>query len=149
MEPRLIFKPAFSVIGLSHDGVRPNGYRDALWEALGARYPEMPHADPDAGFGVHTWNADGHRYLAGLALRGAGPTPVGMVSLSIGPHAYAVFAHAGRAHHLDETIRRVYVDWLPGSGYRLAENLYFEYYDDRFIPGSEQSLLFLFIPVQS
>lgn len=147
MLPRLIVKPAFTVIGLSLAGDRLIGHVDALWDRLSSRYPELPHADPDVGFGVHTWQDAQHQYLAGLALRRPGPVPLGMASLDLKANLYAVFPHLGRMDALDGTLAAIFHDWLPDSGYRRAGDYYFEYFDDRFNPGSSNSLLFIYLPV--
>lgn len=154
MEPRIIYKPAFSVVGLSQPFSGWDGRIDALWTQLEQRYQEIPMADPDVGFGVHTWQAGKNRYVAGLALRkvpgrgGMGPLPPGMTRISLDPHAYAVFVHNGVMTCLGETVDMIFEDWLPGSGYRCAADFYFEYFDDRFQPGSRDSVLFLFLPVK-
>ncbi len=151
MQPRLIYRPAFSVVGLpSQNGdVTDPARMDALWARLGERYTEIPQADPDIGFGVHTWTTAGHHYLAGMAQRKAGPVPQGRERSWLPAHAYAVFPHAGPMVLLPETLGQIFEGWLPTSGYRRAEAYYFELFDDRFVPHSAQSLLFLYIPVAS
>ena len=149
-EPRVIVKPAFSVVGLSRPWNCLDGNLDALWQDLGARYVEIPQADPDAGFGVHTWTEAGRAYLAGLALRGGeGGVPPDMTVLRIKAHAYAVFIHTGLMRGLPVTVGRIFDSWLPNSGYEAAGDFYFEYYDDRFTPGSADSIIFLWVPVAS
>jgi AraC family transcriptional regulator len=148
LEPRIILKPAFSVVGLSCPLARLDGDPEALWQELGDRYAEIPQADPDAGYGVHTWTGSGRQYLAGLALRGGeGDLPTDMTVLQIGAHAYAVFVHTGLVQDLPETVARIYEGWLPGSIYESVGNFYLEYYDDRFTPGSPDSVVFLWAPV--
>ena len=147
-EPRIILKPAFSLVGLSRSLARLDGNQDALWQELGDRYAEIPQADPDAGFGVHAWSEAGRVYLAGLALgTGEGDVPPDMTVLRIKAHAYAVFVHTGLMQGLAETVGRIYGSWLPGSGYVSTADFYFEYYDDRFSPGSPDSVIFLWVPV--
>jgi len=148
LAPRIILKPAFRVVGLSRPLARLDGNLEALWQALGDRYTEIPQADPDAGYGVHTWSSASRQYLAGLALgAGGGEIPADMTLLRIEAHAYAVFVHTGLMQGLAETVGRIYEGWLPGSGYQPAADFYFEYYDDRFTPGSPDSVVFLWVPV--
>jgi len=152
LNPRIILKPAFTVVGLTCLEPELNGSTEALWAQLGERYQEIPQADPDAGFGVHTWGQTGRQYLAGLALRGgAGSSqcPHGMTTLQIEAHAYAVFTHTGLMRDLPDRVNHIYGEWLPGSGYRGAGDFYFEYYDDRFLPGSCDSVVFVYVPVLS
>lgn len=149
LEPRIILKPAFTVVGLSRPLTRLNGNLEALWQELGDRYGEIPQADPDAGYGVQTWSSTGRQYLAGLALSGSVRTiPKEMTVLRIDAHAYAVFTHTGLLRDLQAMVGRIYGKWLPGSSYTSAGDFYFEYYDDRFSPGSPDSVVFIWIPVR-
>ena len=148
LAPRIILKPAFRVVGLSRPLSQLDGNLEALWGELGDRYVEIPQADPDAGYGVHTWSEARRAYLAGLALVGReGDVPTDMSVLRIEAHTYAVFVHTGLMQGLAETVGRIYEGWLPGSGYQAAADFYFEYYDDRFSPGSPDSVVFLWVPV--
>jgi len=74
--------------------------------------------------------------------------PKGMTAYQIEQHAYAVFPHHGYMSHLSNTVDWVINGWLPGSGYQTAGDFYFELFDDRFQPGSEDSILFIFFPVK-
>ncbi len=147
LEPRIIYKPAFKVVGIPLDGDELLNDLDGVWENLAARHNEIPHADPDQGFGVHTFSEKGHHYLAGLAVHEDGRLPEGMAQKLIGSNAYVVFTHRGDLAHIEETITGIFDTWLPSSGYRLAEELFFEYYDDHFQPGSPDSVVFIFVPV--
>jgi AraC family transcriptional regulator len=150
MEPRIIIKPAFTVVGISHKGEAQDERTENLWEQLNARFHEIPGADPDTGYGVHCWNGSERKYLAGMAVRGADKIeiPEGMTSCQLDNHAYVVFPHCGSTDQLDETINWIYDTWLPGSRYQSLENYFFELYDDHFQPGSEDSILFIFVPVE-
>lgn len=148
MEPQIVYKPAFTVIGIPYNGKSLEGDLDALWVQLAKRYTELPHADPDQGFGVHTFADGRHDYLAGFAAYQDGTLPPGMVKQRISENAYAVFIHRGSLSSLPETLTRIFERWLPGSGYQLASDYFFECYDDRFNPGSPDSVVFVYVPVR-
>ncbi len=148
MTPRLIHKPALTILGLRCQMAKRNSTADALWEALSQRYREMPHADPDVGYGVHSWASGEHHYLAGLTLRRSGPTPEGMIEIHFPSQLYALFTHSGRTTLLESRVQWVLDDWLPQSGYRWVDHYYLEYFDDRFLPESENSIMFLLFPVK-
>jgi AraC family transcriptional regulator len=147
LEPQIIYKASFRVVGIPLEGEAIDNDLESAWEKLADRYSEIPHADPDQGFGVHTFSSAGHRYLAGLAVAKDGCLPDGMAELGIDPHAYAVFTHRGDTAALPETITAIFDVWLPESGYKPVDEFYFEYYDDHFQPGSPNSILFIFVPV--
>jgi AraC family transcriptional regulator len=150
MEPRIIYKTAFSVIGIWKNGNPSSSSLDAVWERLGERYAEIPCADPDEGYGVHLKAGSGDNYLAGLAVRSrctAGNVPPGMSKLDLEAHAYAVFHHRGRLENLECTLHEIFSNWLPDSGYQAVADYFFEYYDDRFQPNTDDSLLFVYVPI--
>lgn len=148
LSPRIVYKASFTVVGFALEGEISVRKGDALWGKLGERFAEIPHADPDAGFGVHTWVDSKHQYLAGLAVRGNGVIPAGMTEQRFDAHIYAVFVHTGQMSGLAQTLGGILDEWLPGSGYERDGEFYFEYYDDRFKPGSGDSIIFLWVPVR-
>ena len=148
MKPWLIYKPAFSVVGIPLNGGDLPRHFDALWDQLTARYAEIPHADPDQGYGLHYLVDDEHAYLAGLAVHQVDVIPQGMAARGIPPNTYAVFVHNGCSVHLPQTVERAFTEWLPASSYQLAGDFYFEYYDDRFHPVSPESVISIYVPVR-
>ena len=148
MEPQFLAKPAFRVVGIPTNDKDHVSDVDALWDQLAACYDQIPDADPDQGYGVHRFHADRREYLAGLAVGTAGTIPVGMAAQHIPANAYAVFLHHGLATDLVQTVEQIFNVWLPGSGYHWAGRYYFEYYDDRFQPGSWDSIIFIYLPIR-
>ncbi len=151
MEPRIVIKPAFSVVGIWQNGNPSRSTVDRLWERLGERFPEIPGVDPDQGYGVHVKRGNEEKYLAGLMVRKGipdGKLPEGMALLSLEAHAYAVFHYNGRLENMGATLEAIFLTWLPNSGYQTEADFYFEYFDDRFQPGSDDSSLFIYVPVR-
>jgi predicted transcriptional regulator YdeE len=148
MKPWLLYKPAFNVIGIPHNDGDLNEKIDVLWDQLAARYAEIPHADPDQGYGVHKLANNEKSYLAGLAVDALSSIPDGMVAQFLPANAYAVFMHHGLMAHLADTVEMIFRTWLPGSAYQWAGEYYFEVYDDRFQPGSAESLILIYLPVK-
>jgi AraC family transcriptional regulator len=148
MKPWLIHKPAFHVVGIPLNGGDLARHDDALWNQLSARYAEIPHADPDQGYGLHSLTDHAYSYIAGLAVRQVDTIPEGMAARRVPSNTYAVFVHNGQSAHLPHTVERAFSEWLPGSSYQLAGDYFFEYYDDRFHPGSPDSLISIYVPVK-
>jgi len=148
LAPRIVYKAGFTVVGFAHDGWKPGSDADGVWDELSERYAEIRGADPDAGFGVHTWTGSDRRYLIGLAVRQDGALPAGMAAHRFEAHAYAVFAHVGQMPELSQTVARIFEVWLSGSTYERDGDFYYEYYDDRFQPGSRDSVVFVWVPVR-
>ena len=148
MEPRIIYKPAFTVVGFSQDLNGDDGAAEVLWDRLAAHYQEIPFVDPDVGYGVHIITPENHRYLAGLGVTRPGVSaPAEMSDFRVDPHTYAVFTHAGSMLAIRDTLDRIFGDWLPGANYTACTDFYFEFYDDHFQPDSSLSTLFIWVPV--
>ena len=148
MEPRIIYKPAFTVVGFAQTVNGDGGDIERLWEQLAARFREIPFANPDVGYGVHITCDRTHRYLAGLGVtRQGGAVPADMAAFQMVPQTYAVFTHNGWMVELPATVDAVYATWLPEAGYHPAADYFFEFYDDHFQPDSALSTLFIWVPV--
>ena len=60
----------------------------------------------------------------------------------------AVFSHKGSPNNLNLTYEYIIGTWLPNSGYEPVMSPDFELYDQRFNPESEDSEMFIFIPIK-
>ena len=148
MEPRIISKPAFAVVGLLQHEEGNSRPIESLWSTLGARLSEIRGADPDVGFGVHLFKQDAHRYLVGFAASNGGTIPTGMTSHQFNAQDYAIITHQGSLDGINDTLHAFFKQWLPGSGYLQDGTCYFEVYDDRFDPGSPDSIISIYVPVK-
>lgn len=53
--------------------------------------------------------------------------PAGLETLLIPAGTYAKFMHIGPAHTVFKLMTYIFTEWLPVSGFRLAERPYFDY----------------------
>ncbi|RLC58612.1 MAG: hypothetical protein DRH89_00625 [Candidatus Cloacimonadota bacterium] len=60
----------------------------------------------------------------------------------------AVFTHEGSLDNLSETYKYIYEEWLPKSGYELADGDEVEWYDSRFKYDSADSQMDIHIPIK-
>lgn len=149
----LIIKPkeSFKIIGLQLVGNSDNKDFPALWGKLNDRVEEVkPLAKkPIVAYGVCS-NFDMETnifdYMAGLEVEENSPIPEGMVELEIPTNDYAVFPCT--LPTLMETIKNVQDNWLPNSEYKRAPGPEFELYEADFDPNTENSTLYLYIPVE-
>ena len=148
MNPRIIFKPAFTVVGLLQDDQKDDASIDELWLRLGSRFHEIEGVDPDVGYGVHFSKDDGDQFLVGFSVQQNGPIPKGMTAMHFEPKAYAVFTHQGFLDGIKETLAECFLAWLPRSGYQREGAYYIEVYDDRFVPNSPDSLISIYVPLR-
>lgn len=154
MEPRVVEKPAFKVVGLSGEfSQQTNDQIPALWTAFWNRHKEVRSALGGHCFGMCIGvDDDRFTYLAAVEVTDLDDVPEGMCGCDIAAQTYAVFSVplAGKdpiGKELGRANRFIWKTWLPESGYRFAKAPDFEYYDERFDPKTLRGEIDLYIPI--
>lgn len=147
MEPQIISRPAFNVLGLQARARAGTQDAPGTWDALMPRAGEIPARG--AAYGVID-NIDAAQgtfdYLAGFEVEGEPQPPPGMTLARIPAQTCAVFACTLPA--LMQAIHRANHVWLPASGYRRAAGPEFEEYGEAFDPGDTQSPMAISLPIE-
>lgn len=74
--------------------------------------------------------------------------PEGMEIISIPAGQYAVFLHKGITATFPQTMRYIFSDWLPSSGFLLDDRPHFEFMDERYLgPMNSKSEEEVWIPI--
>lgn len=150
MQPMLVTKPAFTVVGFKYHGKNEHNEIKGLWDEFNARMEALLAAAEigPAAYGVcGNSEPDGSfDYVAGLEVKALRELPEGMTQWDVPEQTYVVFpcklATIGAAY------RYAFEEWLPTSGYRRADGPDFEYYDESFdVEHAEESQLYVYIPV--
>jgi AraC family transcriptional regulator len=149
MEPKIVVKPAFTVVGmLIHTRPMTQEIPD-LWGKFGPRMDEVQHvAEPNVSYGLmdHFDQTLGRLdYMAGVAVVQAADLPTGMTQWDVPANTYAVFETTLPA--IGETFGHIYNTWLSTSGYQQLAAPYFERYGETFDPSDPASTLSIYIPV--
>jgi predicted transcriptional regulator YdeE/DNA-binding transcriptional MerR regulator len=156
MEPKIIEKEGFTLVGVRYFGTNENHEISELWtqfNELAAKTNGVPNAEGDAAIGLCTVLDDvpmeeGFEYVAGFPVSNVEDVPEGFVVREVPPHTYAVFAHKGDMQGLAKTYEYIYETWLPQSGYELAEKIDFEYYDQDFKDFAPDSIFYIYLPIR-
>ncbi len=151
MQPMIMTKPAFSVVGLKYRGKNEHNEIAEMWGEANVRAEEIVAAATGLGaaYGVcRDMEADGvFEYLAGLEIKEIEEVPEGMERWEVPEQTYAVFPC--KLATIGEAYRYAFEEWLPTSGYRRAPGPDFEYYDASFDPeNAENSQLYIYVPVE-
>jgi AraC family transcriptional regulator len=150
MEPKIINRPAFTVVGAKYHGKNENDEIPQMWGEFGPRMGEIKHVvDPHVAYGVmdnYDEESGTFDYLAGLEVESAVDLPEGMVGWEVPEQTYAVFTSTLPTLH--ETFQHIYETWLPQSGHQRAGGPEFELYDENFDPQDESSEMYIYIPVK-
>jgi AraC family transcriptional regulator len=159
VEPLILTRKAFTVIGLKYRGKNRQGEVRQLWQRFASRaaeikgqvsggsYGVMGHYEqPFGGMGNYDPSYGEFDYLAGLEVDSVADLPAGMESWEIPEQTYAVFVFPFR--DIRRAYRSVYQEWLPASEYQLAEAPEFEFYPATFDLEDESSEMFLYVPIK-
>lgn len=150
MEPTIVTRSAFSVIGILYHGKNEHQEIPRLWEQFNPRSAEIESViNAECCYGIAdnfdriTGTFD---YLAGVEVVDGTQPPAGMVHWHLPPQRYAAFPCTLLT--LMRTFQTAYDDWMPLTGYRRAPGPEFELYGEAFNAANPHSPMFIYIPVQ-
>ncbi len=157
MEPKIVNKPAFTVVGLPFTGfISSSPYENgdqnneigAVWDEFNARAEEIPHLHgPAYGLCFAMPNDQEPWYIAGGEVEKVTELPSGMMSKTVPAQRYAVFPCT--LGTLGETYRYITEEWQPASGTTHADAPDFECYDQDFDPADPKSMkLSVYWPIE-
>lgn len=85
---------------------------------------------------------------AAVEVEAAGELPEGMDTHTLAGGHYAVFTYRGRADAFAGAARYIYGEWLPTSGYELADREFFEVLPPSYRPDDPDASETVWIPIQ-
>lgn len=109
MEPKIVHKEAFKVVGLKYWGNDPANNCPKLWRDFMERYSEIENVIPSQEHdGIMCTReedfVDGKfDYIASAEVSSLDKIPVGMVGAEIPEATYAAFTHKGKLDSLQDT----------------------------------------------
>lgn len=150
MEPKIVRKSSFQIIGMQFRGNNDNNACPKLWDKFAKRIADVKPftTSPITAFGVCS-NCDMENnifdYTVGLEVKDSSRVPADMVSLEIPAQEYAVFECT--LPTLMVVLDEIDKKWLPKSDYLRTAGPEFELYDADFDPEIPESKMYLYIPV--
>ncbi len=155
MEPQIVEKAAFKVVGLAGEFSQDTNHRiPALWTAFWKRHEEVKTAIDGHSFGLCICvDEDNFTYVAAVEAADTDDVPEGMCEVQIAAQTYAVFTvpMTGQepiGKELGRANRFIWKTWLPLSGHTFAKAPDFEYYDDRFDSRTLSGEIDIYIPIR-
>ncbi|MBN2796715.1 MAG: AraC family transcriptional regulator [Clostridia bacterium] len=161
MKPEIIELEPMRVIGLEYYGKNENYEIPQLWQAFLPRVNEIEgNIKPNWSLGVcepleekvedvDLDHPNAFKYLACVIVDETSEVPEDMTAWKVEHRKYAVFTHTGSVEFLGDTYKAIYSKWLPESGYQVEFTYDFEVYDENFRPGSEDSKMYIYIPIKN
>jgi predicted transcriptional regulator YdeE len=145
MEPKIVTKPAFTVVGMLYKGKNENNDLSKLWDYFIPRIDEIEDKCGDAYGVCGDMEPDGiFHYLAGIEVSQVDDQPNDMNHWSVPEQTYAAFPCTLKTIH--DTFNHAHQNWLPQSGYKRADGPDFEFYPEEFNPEAGTGM-FVYIPV--
>lgn len=157
MNPRIVHKPAFTVVGMKVRTSMEHSLIPQLWADFDKRHDEIRDwIEPDNCYGICFYeegdDAESSKhfsYLAAIEVSNTDFIPEGMISRTLPEADYAVFEHHGPLDNLQDTYQSIYGSWLPRSAYKVLGKEDFELYDARFKYGQADSVMEIWVPITS
>jgi predicted transcriptional regulator YdeE len=157
MEPRIVTRPAFTVVGLPftgfisnapYEGGNENNEIGKVWDQFNARRGEIKNiCGPSYGLCFGMPNEREPWYIAGAEVSRVEDLPASMMSMTVPAQKYAVFPCT--LGTLGASYRYITEEWQPRSGYEHADAPDFEYYDEEPGPGDPKDMkLSIYWPIK-
>ena len=163
MEPRIVNKDSFRVIGMERTTSLKNNRIPMLWQSFFPKMSEIPHRTGNHAYGIciNTAGFDVRDFtdetefieMVCVEVSKFESIPSGMVARNIPARKYAVFTHKGDLATLRNTYDYIYGTWLVNSGqeinFQMDEADDFELYDERFNPQDPVNSEFdIYVPIK-
>jgi AraC family transcriptional regulator len=97
------------------------------------------------------FNSDGKGkfdYMAGVEVGGAEGLPAELRTVSIPEQRYVVFSHRGPISEMPGTMRAIWTQWIPRSGYTPLATPNYELYPEHFNPATTRTGVEIWIPIR-
>ena len=151
MQPQIISKPAFTVVGMQVHTTPVNPEIPQLWDRFAPRMDEVANlAEAHVSYGLmgnYAEDMASFDYMAGVSVTSVGSLPEGMTSWEVPACTYAVFD--ATIPTMGEVFGQIYNRWLATSSYHQSAPFAFEYYGEDFNPHDPNSQMSIYIPVEA
>jgi len=158
MEPKIVSKKAFQVIGIELKTTVRKGKNfieiPQFWQQVIAkkqirRIPNKKHPDTVLGICMDFREDGTFSYIIASEVTHNDNVPQDMVSRAIAEASYAVFTARGKMPaSIQNMAKYIYREWLPKSKFQHARSPEFELYDER-SDDSENCEVDIYVPIQS
>ncbi|MEZ4646033.1 MAG: GyrI-like domain-containing protein [Chloroflexota bacterium] len=150
MEPKIVTKPAFAIVGMKYHGENKGNEIPQLWNEFMQHTTAIEHVvNPEMCYGAcaNLDEATGEfDYLAAFEVSANTAVPAGMARWDVPANTYAVFSCT--LPTIQAAFANIYNTWLPNSAYERAPGPEFELYDETFDPQDPNSTFYIYVPVQ-
>jgi len=121
-----------------------------LWSRFHQYVDGFPGRIGKVAYGVCTNpdDAGNFDYIAGVEVADFSDLPRDFGRIRIPEQRYAVFSHTEHISTIRRTIGTIWNNWLPSSGYKVADAPTFERYDEKFDPVTGNGGFEIWVPIK-
>jgi len=121
-----------------------------LWARFHQYVDGLPGRIGKVAYGVCTNpdDAGNFDYIAGVEVADFSDLPRDFGRIRIPEQRYAVFSHKEHISTIRGTISTIWNNWLPSSGYKVADAPTFERYDEKFDPVTGNGGFEIWVPIK-
>ena len=123
----------------------------AQWERFAPNIGKVPGQMGQVSYGV-CWNvspARGFEYLSGVEVKDATRLPAEFATVRLDAREYAVFTHRDNVSAIGNTIDKIWNEWVPQAGLKVASVPCFERYTEEFNPQTGMGGMEIWIPLEA
>lgn len=119
-----------------------------LWKRFAPHIGKVPGQVGQVAYGVSSMRGGSIDYVAGVEVLDGTKLPDGFRKVRQMAKTYAVFEHRGHVSTIPETVGAISNDWLPKSGWAIADGpQVIERYGEDFDPKTSSGLTEILIPL--
>jgi predicted transcriptional regulator YdeE len=123
----------------------------AQWERFAPSIGKVPGQVGQICYGV-CWNVSSggeFDYLSGVEVGSDKGIPAEFFTVQVPAREYAVFPHRDHVSKIDKTLDKIWREWAPQSGLKMARAPSFERYSEKFDPQTGTGGMEIWIPLES
>jgi predicted transcriptional regulator YdeE len=122
----------------------------AQWERFAPQIGKVPGQVGKDSYGV-CWNCRPgcvFDYLTGVEVADTSKVSSGFTSVKVPARRHAVLAYEGNVSNLPQAIEKIWSEWVPESGLKIADAPCFERYTEEFNPKTGSGGIEIWIPLE-
>lgn len=119
------------------------------WERFVPHLGKVPGQIGKNSYGV-CWNMsnNGFEYLSGVEVKSGPALPTDFKTVQLAAHEYVVFTHSEHVSSIGSTIDKIWNEWVPQSGLKIAHAPCFERYTEDFNPQNGLGGMEIWLPLE-
>ncbi|MFD3156286.1 GyrI-like domain-containing protein [Haloimpatiens sp. FM7330] len=151
VQPKILKKETFKIVGLKYYGKNENNETQDLWKNFLNRCCEIKNKIDDSNYyGICKLSCESNKisYIASVKVSTSTDIPEEMVCKILPSTKYAIFTHKGSLKSLGHTYEYIYGTWLPNSSYEHSNLPDIEVFSKICSEDDIDNVIYIHIPIK-